>query len=113
MFESRERSSKKIVEELFDESEKYLCKMIGQIIESSDCHLTEKMDDDQVRIINTALRYWHKIKELSIEQIETMEMKENLLNERLNRQDDLLKRINEKLENQNELIEKLSQKKDK
>lgn len=116
MFETKERTSKAIVEELFEESEKYLCQMIGQIIEASGCHLTDEIDSDQVRMINSALKYWHKTKELCIEQIETMERKEKLLNERLDKQEDLLKRINEKLEDQidlDELIEKLSQKKDK
>lgn len=112
MFETKERTSKAIVEELFEESEKYLCKTIGQIIEASG-HLTDGMDDDQVQMINAALKYWHKTKKLVIEQIETQERNGRLLNERLDRQEDLLKRINKKLEDQNELFNKLSQKKDK
>lgn len=98
MFETKERTSKAIVEELFEESEKYLCKIIGQIIEASGCHLTDEIDDNQVQMINAALKYWHKIKELTIEQIETQERNGKLLNERLDKQDRMLEEISKKLD---------------
>ena len=98
MFETKERTSKAIIENLFEESEKYLCKTIAQMIELSGGHLTDELDADQVRMINSALGYWHNIKKLCIEQIEVNERKEKLLNERLDKQDRMLEEISKTLD---------------
>lgn len=115
MFEKRisYKNQAEIVNGFFKETEVYLLKIIGQLMGMSASGLTDGLDPDQTKLINDALAYWATTKKLCIEYIRSNERDKELLNERLDRQEDLLKRINEKLDRQDELIEKLSQKKDK
>lgn len=115
MFEKRigYKTQVEILNAFFKESEVYFLKTLGQVMGMSASGLTDGLDPDQTKLINDALAYWATTKKLCTEFIHSNERDKELLNERLDRQDELLKEISKKLEDQNELIEKLSQKKDK
>lgn len=91
------RNSEKIIIEFFNETEKVLCKTIGQMIEISGGHLADEIDPDQVKMINTGLQYWHKTKNLVIEYMRLNKKNSQLLNERLDRQEKLLLEISSEL----------------
>ena len=115
MFEKRidYKTQVEILNAFFKESEVYFLKTLGQVMGMSASGLTDGLVPDQVKLINDALAYWATTKKLCTEFIHCNEYEKELLNERLDRQEDLLKRINEKLDRQDELIERLGQKKEK
>lgn len=52
----------RIVEELFDDTEHWSTKMIGQLINYSGVRIAE-MDEEQMRMVNSCIDYWKYLRE--------------------------------------------------
>lgn len=60
------RSQSQIMNEMFDDMEKFTTKMIGQALAYSNGTTFAEMGEDEVRMINDCVDYWKSLRELAM-----------------------------------------------